>query len=88
MQTEYGTLYVPVKALLEGKPELIEERMKSYHKDWFNMASYELNCKKGESFEEYKKRREQEYEKALRPLESKEYKYLCKLMEVDKEMKQ
>jgi len=88
MHTEYGTLYVPVKALLEGKPELIEERMKSYHKSYYNAAGYKLNHKEGESFEEYKKRRKEEYKKALRPLESKEYKYLCKLMEVDKEMKQ
>ena len=88
MDTENGTLYVPIKALLERNPKIIEERMKSYHKWYYNVAGYKLNHKENETVEQYKKRREQDYEKAISPLQSREYKYLCKLMEIDEEMKQ
>lgn len=74
LKTEFGSLYIPLKSVLERDYSLIIKRMKGYYKDYRLISSYELNKNKGEGLEDFKERKEKEYLKDIKPLESKEAK--------------
>lgn len=74
LTTEFGSLYVPVGALLNKNFSLIEQRMKSYglsYHDPINLSGYALNHR-GRTEEQYKKDKQQDFLKMIKPLESKE----------------
>ena len=82
LTTEFGSLYVPIQALLTNNFKLIEDRMmkysSSYH-DPIKLSGYALNHR-GRTKEEYKKDKEADCEKMIKPLISKEAKALKKYL--------
>lgn len=82
LTTEFGSLYVPIKALLNKDFSLIKSRMTKYaasYHDPINLSGYALNHR-GRSKEEYKKDKEQDYNNMIKPLKSKEAKLLKKYL--------
>lgn len=80
LTTEYGSLYVPIKALLDGDSSIIKRRMKSYadsYHDPKKLSGYALNHR-GRSKQEYAKDKLDDYNKMIAPLKSKEAKLLFK----------
>ena len=74
LTTEFGTLYVPYKAITDKNWNLIENRMITYrlsYHDPIKLSGYALNHR-GRSEEQYKKDKEQDYLNSIKPLESKE----------------
>jgi len=76
MKTEFGSLYVPIKALLEKNKQIIIDRMTSYYQEYRLTSSYPLNKHINETKEEFEKRKKEEYKKDISPLKSKEAKKL------------
>lgn len=82
LTTEFGTLYVPIKAILNNDFSLIKNRLESYALDYcdpINLSGFALN-NKGRTKEEYKKDKEKDYANMIKPLESKEAKLLQKYL--------
>lgn len=80
LKTEFGSLYVPYKALLKYDKKIIVERMKKYNLDYHDpirLSGFALNHR-GRTKEQYKIDKENDYANAIKPLESKEAKYLFK----------
>ena len=74
LKTEFGSLYVPYLALVDKDFSLIENRMKSYansYHDPINLSGFALNHR-GRTKEEYKQDKIHDYNKMIKPLESKE----------------
>lgn len=74
LTTSKGSLYVPIKALIDKDWFLIEQRMKSYaisYHDPINLSGFALNHR-GRTKEEYKKDKEADYNNTIAPLESPE----------------
>lgn len=74
LDTEFGTLYVPIQSLINKDFSLIENRMTTYalsYHDPINLSGYALNHR-GRTKEEYKRDKEQDYNNMVKPLESKE----------------
>ena len=86
LNTEFGTLYVPLKALLAGDVKAIKDRMTSYamsYHDPKNLSGFSLNHR-GRSREHYQADKWEDYNKMVAPIESKEAKELYKLIQQDK----
>lgn len=82
LSTELGSLYVPVKAIIESDFSIIENRMKTHSKSWYKpgtLAGFTLNHR-GRSEEEYMKDKQAEYDKNLSILTSNEALLLKTLM--------
>lgn len=79
LKTEFGSLYVPLQALLKSDFSIIEKRMQEYCGWYYNESGYGLNHR-GRTFEQYKADREEEKRKALLPLVSKEAEALKKFL--------
>lgn len=74
LKTEFGSLYVPYKAILTNDFSLITNRMKSYALDYHDpikLSGFALNHR-GRTKQEYKKDKEQDYLNMIKPLESEE----------------
>jgi hypothetical protein len=74
LTTEFGSLYVPIKALIEKNFKLINDRMVSYANSYHDpkgLSRYALN-NRGRTLEEYAKDKQADYINMIRPLESKE----------------
>lgn len=83
LDTEFGTLYVPIKALLNKNTKLITNRMTSYamsYHDPKNLSGFTLNHR-GRTKEEYVKDKQKDYENMITPLNSKEAKLLFDFIE-------
>lgn len=80
LKTKKGSVYVPIKALLEKDSKMIIERMKDYFLDYSRLGPYSLNHLEGESEDQYKQRREKEMIESLKPLQSATYKRLEKCL--------
>lgn len=68
LKTKAGSLYVPIRALLDQDPQKIVDRMVSYFKTYRLASSYELNKRAGETFEDFETRKRKEYRKDLDPM--------------------
>lgn len=82
LQTENGSLYVSIKALLDKDFSIIEKRMLDYgnsYYDYKNLSDYALNHG-GRTKEEYAKDKLNEYNKFIGALKSKEALKLKKLL--------
>lgn len=84
LTTEFGSLYVPYKAIIDSNFSLIKDRLNSYalsYHDPIKLSGYALNHR-GRSKEEFKADTEKDYNNMIKPLESKEAlllkKYLTK----------
>lgn len=74
LKTEFGTLYVPFKAIIDKNWKIINDRMITYclfYCDPINLSGYGLNHR-GRTKEEYKLDKEKDYNNMIKPLESKE----------------
>lgn len=83
LTTEFGTLYVPIKALLDKDFNLIKKRMISYalsYHDPKHLSGFALN-NRGRTMEQYAIDKKIDYENMIKPLKSKEAKMLKKLLE-------
>lgn len=83
LKTEFGSLYVPVKALLKKDPKLIIDRMTEYwsmyrHQDKIitkDSSEYQLNGH-GMTLKQYQKQQEDYFKDEMKPLQSKEFEAL------------
>ena len=74
LNTEFGSLYVPIKAIVEKDFSIIEKRMNDYFKfyyDYKTLKDYGLNHN-GRTKEQYKADMLESFNKAIAPLQSKE----------------
>lgn len=74
LRTEFGSLYVPFKALMNKDWKAIEHRMKTYalsYHDPINLSGYALNHR-GRTKEQYAEDKKEDFNKMIKPLESKE----------------
>jgi len=81
LNTEHGTLYVPLKAIINKDFLLIVERMISYslsYNDPENLSGFALNHR-GRTKEEYKRDKQKDHENMIKPLVSKEAEKLKKI---------
>lgn len=86
LETEFGTLYVPLKVFTEFDTGLIEKRMTDYfswYYDFKTLKGYSLNAR-GRTEEEYLKDMKASFDNALKPLESREYILLKGFIEEEK----
>jgi len=82
LSTEFGSLYVPLKAILSKDFSLIEKRLKTYAESYHDpkkLSCFALNHR-GRTIEQYKKDKEADYLKMIEPLKSKEAKELKKYL--------
>jgi hypothetical protein len=80
LTTEFGSLYVPIKALINKDFSIIDKRMKSYslsYNDPKYLSGYALNHR-GRTKEEYQKDKIKDHENMIKPLYSQEAKLLKK----------
>ena len=80
LETEHGSLYIPVMALLNRDFSLIKKRQTEYYTFYRKDSNYELNKQKGETIAGFKIRKKEEFLKDCKPLQSKEAKRLIKYL--------
>jgi hypothetical protein len=81
LNTDNGSLYVPIKALINSDFFIIEERMKSYWSSYLGVCGFALNHR-GRSEDQYKNDQQEAYNKAMSALQSPQAKQLKKYLSI------